>query len=392
MININFKQKNMRKMNVKKMMSMALFACGFFIFISCSKEMIEPAGDKPLASNEVQVVNGLLVFPDQMSLQQVLSGKEDSPLKKCASPFVSQQDVLEELAETELKCAELCNKAGKPYEHSGLYNDLLKEGLIREIFYSDGTQSYDLNLATPYYSEVLSKDGYFAVGDTIYQVTPTKLKIWEGGDINNYRLLAQYENTDEAKNIVVIDYSKKALPETRALFPIKNIDQAVGAWLTIEKRRFGLAFYDKLVSITPPNSYRRETYVQFVSQVLLEGRTWNLSDAQYYFFINITTLTDGVSSFWGREASGTSMNKWYAVWVRYEAMLEDGPNGTIQEEYDTYSYITKFSLVFRSPIDGMKLTLDGERAQPMNGPFYYSLFPQLDNRLSFMDSLIPRGN
>lgn len=78
----------------------------------------------------------------------------------------------------------------------------------------------------PTYSNVLNEDGFFAIGDTIYQITPNQYKIWKNGDINNYQELIEITETDLSKNIYVYNFndSQNAI-KTRSLFPLYNIDK-----------------------------------------------------------------------------------------------------------------------------------------------------------------------
>ena len=79
------------------------------------------------------------------------------------------------------------------------YRELLKTNFIKETNLDDGTQLYQLNLCMPTYSNVLNEDGFFAIGDTIYQITPNQYKIWKNGDINNYQELIEITETDLSK-------------------------------------------------------------------------------------------------------------------------------------------------------------------------------------------------
>ena len=210
---------------------------------SCSEEEIDRSDNKEKKS-EIQVTNNLLVFPNEESLVSALNNDLPDPIK---ASFKSQRSIFDTLTEREYRRALfLRNLSDEEYykvdRHCDYYRELLKTNFIKETNLDDGTQLYQLNLCMPTYSNVLNEDGFFAIGDTIYQITPNQYKIWKYGDINNYQELIEITETDLSKNIYVYNFndSQNAI-KTRSLFPLYNIDQEVAYY----------TYYDPTLSNNP---------------------------------------------------------------------------------------------------------------------------------------------
>lgn len=174
---------------------------------SCSEEEIDRSDNKEKKS-EIQVTNNLLVFPNEESLVSALNNDLPDPIK---ASFKSQRSIFDTLTEREYRRALfLRNLSDEEYykvdRHCDYYRELLKTNFIKETNLDDGTQLYQLNLCMPTYSNVLNEDGFFAIGDTIYQITPNQYKIWKNGDINNYQELIEITETDLSKNIYVYNF------------------------------------------------------------------------------------------------------------------------------------------------------------------------------------------
>ena len=87
-------------------------------------------------------------------------------------------------------------------EHSELYYKLLREEFIKESFdEEEGITTHDLNISSPFLASILNLEGVYMIADTIIQSTPTTLKYWINGDINN---LSRLLNTDENSSDIQI--------------------------------------------------------------------------------------------------------------------------------------------------------------------------------------------
>lgn len=350
-------------MKTKQMISVLIcMCCTFFLFISCSKDLdvLEPA-DKG-GVTEIQLKNGMLVFPNSESVSNVLSSKESLRMNQFVEPFTSQKDIMDEIvkAETEhydrvdsLKEEEL----EKVDVHSRLYYECLDQGIIRKVYYDDGSSSYDLNLSAPLYAKILNREGYFAVGDTIYQITSRYKKIWVGGDVDNYKLLDNYTETNETENVYVIDYMDKSSQEinsglSRTDFPILIRDQNVGMYVsplqdyTGTLLRFVCIFYDKTTPIFARKSYLRDTYGRLVCQeqrTVGKDKVWSYVTQIFDYDFMVYIMKDGVEVDFGGVGTTTGYNEYFAIYTMYQMVA----TGRDAQEFDgEYYQISRFNCFF----------------------------------------------
>jgi len=176
--------------------------CG--LFISCSNEVdiTKPESDPfaSLTSENITLKNGMLVFPNDSIFRLIMNGQMDIPIQL---HFISQQDLFYKIMVAEEEHAQKLLKQETNEFYSDLYTEKLKSGFIKTEKFSDGTELYELNLASPQYAKVLNQDGFYAIGKNIYQVTSEGQKIWINGNLNNYKLLAQLKTSDESQGIYV---------------------------------------------------------------------------------------------------------------------------------------------------------------------------------------------
>ena len=337
------------------LLAFVCLGCAFCLLNSCSKnlELIpSPVDDNSI---EIQLKNGMLVFPSRLVLSKVLSGKEDVQMNQFVEIFTSQKDLMDEVVQAEQEYMTYLDTLKEVVfetasEHSGVYDDYLQRGIIKKVFYGDGTSSYDLNLAEPLYAKVINRDGYFAIKDTIFQITPRYKKIWLGGDLNNYMLLNSYTKSSESENIFVVDYSQKItatsdVGESRTNFPITIRDQNVGMYVLpdpviSENARLAFIFYDRTTPIFAKKSYLRDTYCRVICQKRKRDTNeygYELQLYNYSFFVYV--LIDGVENMFGIEGSATGYNDYYTVYTMYQMMVA----GHEPFEFDgEYYQISKF--------------------------------------------------
>ena len=192
---------------MKKRVSLKWIFCllGGAILFACSKDYEDVKVDPSIEN--IQIRNGMLVFSNHEVLKKVINGGKYL-YAGYVNQFKSQQRMFEDIIIAESKQMDyLDTLSGESLEkapkHSPLYELALKERLIKEVFFSDGTSSYDYNLAVPYYSSVINKDGFFAVQDTLYQITENYVKVWIGADLKKIDILAKATNSDTEKNIFI---------------------------------------------------------------------------------------------------------------------------------------------------------------------------------------------
>lgn len=88
---------------MKKRIFLRLSFCllGGVILFACSKDY-ERLADVGNSIENIQIKNGMLVFPNHESLENVINGKE-SPYANYVSEFKSQQRMFEEVVAAESK-------------------------------------------------------------------------------------------------------------------------------------------------------------------------------------------------------------------------------------------------------------------------------------------------
>ena len=355
---------------MKKLVSLKWIFCllGSAMFFACSEDQEEIVGKNNLI-DDIQITNGMLVFPNHKTLESVIGGEENS-YTAFVSVFKSQEQMFEEVIAAESKQMDyLDSLSGEALEnapkHTSLYESALKEGLIKEVFYTDGTSTYDYNLAVPYYASVLNKDGFFAVRDTLYQVTKDYIKVWVGANLYETSVLAKSINSDEGKNITVFDYKKgknavleNANSLSRVSFPappsnleigiVQILDSYGGGSIEvpeyfIHSNRYTLTIVDKIGLALP--KYTRDLYLQFTSQRKVNGsNSYGYYSCSFDLALTLQTNTDGITSERTTiNISGIDSKKWYTIYPAFNLIIE-GKTQLVTE--DPYIYIMYASTWF----------------------------------------------
>lgn len=371
---------------MRRNLLLIIFVCTAMIMVSCSEDNMNGLPDNSGESTELRCIDNLLVFPDNVSLQKALSVHASNGLKES---FVSQQNIFDLLVEKEYQRAlYLKGLSDEEYDkvdrHCDYYRELLEKQFIKEAGYTDGSQLYQLNLCLPTYAKVLNAEGFFAVNDTIYQVTANQFKIWKGGDIENYRVLNEVSETDASRGIYVYDYSATGTGvKTRSLFPLYNVDQEVAYWSAVDPydnpiRRSILTFYDKTVLALP--GYKRDIYIRVSYQKKVDGRNYSFVSASFQLRASFKVYVDKQPAPQIMlNANGTSADIWYTVYFPYE-MLMEGKQSQVAD--DRYWNITNFSVEAdfirveeqeSAPITIRNYTkFIGTRFEPLAGTFNYT--------------------
>lgn len=287
-----------------------------------------------------------MVLKNCQILSNVLNGKID-----VANPsFTSQQDIIDKLMEVEREHAiclrELSDEEYDQAEkHSSFYNELLKKKFIRVQKFTDNSELYSLNLLSPNYGKVLNKEGFFAIRDTIYQITSDNIKMWIKGDINNYDYLNEIKTTDASKNIYVFENTSELNLLTKSIPVINRADQTVAYcdYNANRLRRIVVSFYDETTLNIPQEGYNRNVFVRFSNQEKLDRRNFVFTsgpyamDAQFEFIDPIPIMHFVVN--------GTSADVWYTVYFKYQFLNRGKDTQLITTKEDYYSLKDVFFVV-----------------------------------------------
>ncbi len=329
---------------------------------SCSEKKyydIEPEEE------QITLQNNMLVFPSQEVLNKVLMNKQELP----AVPFLSQKVLFDQIIDAEYKHASSMQNISKKQSekstrHSTLYEQALKESFIKETLYQDSSILYDLNVANPSYAKILNKDGFYAIKDTIYQLTSHQLKAWKN--------CKNLNDTNKLQPEILNEYSLKNI--TRGLFPLKSVDQAVAYYNTSGLNyvnRAIVSLYDR-TSLAIPN-VNRELFVRVSFQRKVNGNYIYMSfPYSMEFGACIQTEPNGEQKRMILYANGTGGNDWYTVYLEYE-FLSNGK--TIQTYTTDYFYLVDFSLVANFKVldtgEDVGCGLNGKRLTSLEGFYTY---------------------
>ncbi len=346
-----------------------LFIVGFVIStISCNESSDDFLQFSEESETSVMLKNGMLVFSNENAMSKALSGELELPF---ALSFISKKDLFNRISDTEYEYAtSLKDLSDEEYEkcqkHSSLYLESLEKGLIKEEVYEDNSVLYDLDILYPNYAKILNQEGFFGIGNNVYQVTSDELRVWK--DCNNLS-----EN-----NYKVIDTKNS---QTKSLFPLKSIDQAVGYYTTdtrVPNDRAIAIFYDKTTLAIP--NVKRNIYIRVAYQRKANGRDYTYFATPYTLTASFLLLVNEEEKTVNFEANGTGSNDWYTPYFDYEFMSNTKDS---QIYTDNYHYIQRFiikSLHRPLEVGPIRVKFRGEREGKMSGPFYYDNFDFNDTK------------
>ena len=320
--------------------------CLYALFNACTNQIDEDASlsKVPSQTSDITYQNGILIIKNSLSLSKIMKKEIDLS----ALGFTSQQDIMNKLIEEENAYAKsLRNLSDEEYDliqkHTDTYLKLLNEKFIKVEKYQDGSELYSLNLALPNYSRVLNEKGFFAIDDTIFQITSDKMKIWINGDIDNYEFLNNVEKTDLAKDIHVYSYDYSSGLNTKAIPIIKKRDQKVAyvMYNTNNTGRVILSFYDITSLNFEEECYNRDICIRYSYQEMLDGRNFAFAQAPYN--IDLSLWIDDMPGKIFLSTSSTGADDWYTIYFNLEFL---NPGRQIQKIKTSEDYYLINSFVY----------------------------------------------
>lgn len=276
---------------------------------SCTKENDIPELKRDKSSAPVEYRNNMLVFDSEKTLLEVLSDKQEIPH---STTFCSQKEIFDRIIDAEYEHAlGLRDLSDEEYNecqiHSDLYLEKLDESFIKETYYTDGTSLYDLNLAFPAYAKILNEEGYFAIQDTIFQMTANEILAWEGckdlADVNKTNYKVRYSDLQTKADHIILD-------------------QEVIVANSLGNDRAIVALYDNTTlntSATPP-SFVRQCYVRSCYQEKVDGRNYSYVDKYFLLDGSFDVQKNGetTSNEWEFVKQDFGGNEWYTVYFDLE--------------------------------------------------------------------------
>lgn len=207
-------------------------------------------------------------------------------------------------------------------------------------------------MAVPYYAPVLNAEGFFAVRDTLYQVTKDYVKIWMCADVHKKETLSNCIVSDKEENILVFDYRedkncdmRNSLSRSGEMFPAAPANMEKGILHPLYTGvgsdrfcnvRFTLLFIDKIGLALP--KYSRDMYLHFTAQKRLNGTSefTYIDDCSYSILLSLKSQKDDiVSDMYSIKASGMKSNVWLTVYMPFKALVE-GKSPLVMDEPYTY--------------------------------------------------------
>ena len=198
-----------------------LLTISFLIVFSCEKNEISDNHQKLKLQDNIETINGVLIFKNSTILKQTLNVVLKMSFEEYNSwtrenNFISLQLIYHDIIKAEEIIDEPYESLSElerlnidpPPEHSELYFKYLDEGLIKEVTdKEDGSIYYELNSSCPSLSPILNQQGIYVVGDTIIQCTSNSVKEWINGDVNNLDKLIKTEKLTEDIKIWILQES-----------------------------------------------------------------------------------------------------------------------------------------------------------------------------------------
>jgi hypothetical protein len=187
--------------------------------------------------------------------------------------FVSQRNIFNQIVEAEYNYLErpyenmsdeALARITEPKGHTDIYQEYLRAGVIKIQTADHGEDTYDYAVSDASYTPIVNAQGFFIVGNTIYQVKENLIKEMEGVDISKLQLLDKAISDDLTNKIKVGPlFSNYPEPEARSAKSDCDFSRSSG-WVTIGKRR-GMTTVAYSATYWNPFPYKKVTISYNVS-------------------------------------------------------------------------------------------------------------------------------
>ncbi|GBU08020.1 hypothetical protein AwDysgo_13510 [Bacteroidales bacterium] len=184
-----------------------IIACTLPILYACSNEddVVSKAEPKIAYSSysesyegvqDPKVVDGMLVFTDFNQVASILSKFHALPEEERLAlennkmqGFISQTTIFGAIEKAELELVDTYNNATSDNERADILNKQFSDlylkkrasGFIQESVDENGYSSFNYSIFKPYFAPILNENGYYAIGDTVFQITSDAEITWVDG-------------------------------------------------------------------------------------------------------------------------------------------------------------------------------------------------------------------
>ena len=326
-------------------------ALSTLVFSSC-EENESLSVELSTVEEPVKAVNNLLLFSNDKQLNETVNVLLDKTFEEQKQwghekGFTSIQTIFNDITiaeeEKDNQYAQMTAEELKKLdlstveEHSELYYKGLKRGTIKKEYYpEDGNEFYDINIAEPSLASICNEEGMFAVGDTIFQITPTLIKFWPNGDIDNLDVLREADQENDQIKFIV----EKRTTLKGSLYPDrKKVEAHKG------KRKIMLFFRFKTWQYLGNGTIWKYIHnLEFKSEKKNWRGKWKLNVTDMYVKGNWNgelKYQDPtyLSSHWvpfGAKFPSSGTKHWRGNWVRVCPSIIDGELGSWGSEWQIW--------------------------------------------------------
>jgi hypothetical protein len=236
-------------------------------------------GSAPATLKGVSAKKGILHFDSLEDLENAYPtianmDSARSALWEKGIGFTSQRNIFNQIVEAEYdflakpyedKSDKELKRTKAPTGHTDLYRKHLRAGVIK-IQPIEGEDSYDYALSDASYAPIVNAEGFYIVGNTVYQVKNDLTKEMDGADLSKLSLLAKAALSDSANKITVrptVEVPDAAAAQVGVLgcsFPLTS------GWVTSGNRR-GSTTIKFTVSYLNPFPYKKAVVAYNVSVI-----------------------------------------------------------------------------------------------------------------------------
>jgi len=218
----------MKTLLLKLMWSLSMV----LLITSCSKDVpiqMEPIGQQKLPIDLVSISSqdGILIFKTRSDFENTvkyLNNKDLGFVRDWSQKqgIRSQELIYQEINQAENACVdkqaskldpnitfEQFKEAGLTWDHSNIYNEYLRKGLIIEITDPDGCIWFKHNTLNPTLMPVLNEQGFVMINDTLFQYTSNQVKFSPQGLLSQVPIMVKANETISDQNIIVLNYTTR---------------------------------------------------------------------------------------------------------------------------------------------------------------------------------------
>jgi hypothetical protein len=212
----------------------SLFSCTWLAFSGGTGHAQSPAAQSAAVQAEINVLSldatgrktrlagvtaksGILVFDSLATYERSypvifnMSAEQSEAWEKSLG-FVSQRNIFNQIVKAEYaylaapyedKSADELRRMAPPRGHTAVYEKYLRAGVIRTERDKGGDETYTCAIPIGGYLPIINEQGYFIVGDVVYQIKNKLIKEMSGGELSNLAALDRATSDDPGARISV---------------------------------------------------------------------------------------------------------------------------------------------------------------------------------------------